>query len=75
MRCANRAVTYCVLILVAFCMSWASGAEPEEDMNCMSIPQLGEAVRAAAWNATIQEIPRSAVILTSCDLKVVRWMQ
>ncbi len=39
--------------------------------ECMSLPQLGEAARNAAWNSSgPRGIPRSAVLLTSCDLKV-----
>ena len=45
---------------------------PEED--CMSIPQLRDAVRAAAWStqsSSQQDRHRhTAVILTSCNLDV-----
>ena len=44
---------------------------PEED--CMSIPQLRDAVRAAAWTTQSSQQDRhrhTAVILTSCNLDV-----
>ena len=37
--------------------------------QCMSLPQLAEAVSAASWNATTPHGHRSTVILTTCDTK------
>ena len=54
---------------------------PQPADECMSLPQLGEAVGAAAWQRIITgdrspsrpvHRPSRAVLLTACDLKVSR---
>ena len=55
-------------ILLGVLATFVVDDAPSDDVSdCMSIPQLGEAVRAAGWNTGSGQ---SMVMLTSCDHKV-----
>ncbi len=52
---------------------WATtAASSHYDDTCMSITQLHGVVQLASWNRTVGSKPRSAVMLTTCDLKCLK---